>query len=264
MSKKLSSVQASVIEALRKKNARLIESRLYHWSKVKQKDKTLILSVHKPTVTFLKKNNFIILVEGSKNEYALSPDWSFSKKKPYLLMSNKAIMTKELELFYLPSFTSRSGDDIKSRVILVDFNIPIKMKDVIFHPKGGLGWVDTLRKASYCLNINPYLEKAQKMWPNPSGLNDYFNGMQVHEVPDGGNYLGQGVVIASNPQITQVNPFHIESENKDPLYNKTLILGKPEEGGRPSSAIIEIDENGKPKHVNGVVVIKEWVYPNSH
>ena len=82
MNKKLSSVQVSVITALRKKNARLIESRFYHWSEVRQKDKTLILSVYKSTVKFLKENNFIVLVEGTKNEYILNPEWTFSKRKP--------------------------------------------------------------------------------------------------------------------------------------------------------------------------------------
>jgi len=81
MAKKLSSVQANVIDALRKKNAVLVESIYYHWSKVWQGNKNLILSIHRPTVNFLKNKEFIIPVEGEKNKYILNPKWKFIKNK---------------------------------------------------------------------------------------------------------------------------------------------------------------------------------------
>ena len=81
MAKKLSSVQANVIDVLRKKNAVLVESTYYHWSKVWQGNKILIISIHKPTVKFLKDKEFIIPIEGAKNKYILNPKWKFVNKK---------------------------------------------------------------------------------------------------------------------------------------------------------------------------------------
>lgn len=77
---KLSYPQYNVIEALRKKGAVLIESPYYHWSHVNQGKKTLILSIYRPTVTFLKKYNIIIKVEGEKDKYILNPEWVFVKQ----------------------------------------------------------------------------------------------------------------------------------------------------------------------------------------
>lgn len=79
--KKLSYPQYRVIEALRKEGTVLIESCYYHWSHVVQGKKVLINSVYLPTVTFLKKNNMIIKVEGEKDRYILNPEWTFVNSK---------------------------------------------------------------------------------------------------------------------------------------------------------------------------------------
>lgn len=68
---KLSSVQINVVEELSKDGAYLIESDSYHWSKVWQNNICLIMSIHKPTVNFLKKHNIIELIEGTKNRYKI-------------------------------------------------------------------------------------------------------------------------------------------------------------------------------------------------
>ena len=79
MKVKLSPVQACVIDALMKNGSYLHESRLYHWSKVIHNKEIIIMSIHKPTVEFLKRNKFIIPVIGSDNRYVLNPEYSINK-----------------------------------------------------------------------------------------------------------------------------------------------------------------------------------------
>lgn len=76
MKLKLSPVQANVIDALTKKGSYLHESRLYHWSKVICKNDIVIKSIHKPTVNFLKRNEFIVPVIGSNDRYVLNPKYN--------------------------------------------------------------------------------------------------------------------------------------------------------------------------------------------
>lgn len=68
---KFSSVQACVIDALCNEGAYLFESPYYHWSKVIINGETKILSIHRPTVEFLKRNGIIIPLEGGGKKYIL-------------------------------------------------------------------------------------------------------------------------------------------------------------------------------------------------
>ena len=78
---KLSPIQSNVIDALMKDGSYLHESRLYHWSKVICNRDIVIMSIHKPTVNFLKKNEFIIPVIGSNDRYVLNPRYTQNEKK---------------------------------------------------------------------------------------------------------------------------------------------------------------------------------------
>lgn len=77
MKNKLSKAQANVIVALvENKDAYLIKSDLYHWSKVWCNDKPIILSIYRPTVECLIKKNFLVTTE-KKNIFKLNSEIKF-------------------------------------------------------------------------------------------------------------------------------------------------------------------------------------------
>jgi len=75
MHKKLSASQQRVINALMENEGSYLQlSSLYHWSKVCDKNKkVLILSVYKTTVESLINKK--LLVEFEKDKYKLNPDF---------------------------------------------------------------------------------------------------------------------------------------------------------------------------------------------
>lgn len=133
-----------------------------------------------------------------------------------------------LEIFYLPALKNRYQQDIPARVVAVDFSKKINAKDVVFHKEAGLGWAENNYRitASYSFSENPYINKALKLWGDCSLLNDWYCKLSTHKMSDGSNYMGQGVVIASNPQIIDSNPFYPEKKYRNNLYNDTLLLPK--------------------------------------
>lgn len=173
-------------------------------------------------------------------------------------------MIKRLELFYLPGLKKRYLPDLPPRIVAVDFNAKIKGKDVVFHKQGGVGWATQGSyscKASYSCSDNPYIDKAAKIWGDCSLLNDWYCELSTHRMSDNTNYNGQGVVIASNPEILDRNKFYPEKKYWNNLHNDTALLPTPKnKEKKPIAVIIECYENGKPKIVKNGVAVKRWIY----